>query len=134
MCGQYGMICATSDGGSHWEIVFNEGSSSLSQINIVAPGHAFIKMGSRQLISTHDYGRVWAKVCQFPDSLSITKFRMFDEHYGYVLLVHNESKNTLIGNTINGGKGWNLSYTSELLTNESKISDFAFENAKKGCC
>jgi len=132
MCGQYGMICATSDGGSHWEIVFNEGSSSLSQINIVAPGHAFIKMGSRQLISTHDYGRVWAKVCQFPDSLSITKFRMFDEHYGYVLLVHNESKNTLIGNTINGGKGWNLSYTSELLTNESKISDFAFENAKKG--
>ncbi len=132
MCGQYGMICATNDGGSHWEIVFNEGSSSLSQINIVAPGHAFIKMGNRQLISTHDYGRVWAKVCQFPDSMSITKFRMFDEHYGYVLLVHNESKNTLIGNTINGGKGWNLSYTSELLTNESKISDFAFENAKKG--
>ena len=132
MCGQYGMICATSDGGSHWEIVFNEGTSSLSQINIVAPGQAFIKMGSRQLISTHDYGRVWAKVCQFPDSLSIKRLQMLNRSSGYALLVHATTKKTLLGQTFDGGKNWEIDYTANIFNDTNNVSDMVFENVAMG--
>ncbi len=132
MCGQYGMICATNDGGGHWEIVFNEGSSSLSQINIVAPGHAFIKMGSRQLISTHDYGRVWAKVCQFPDSLSIKRLQMLDASNGYALLVHATTKKTLLGQTFDEGKNWGIDYTDNILNDTATVLDLVFEDMAIG--
>ncbi len=138
MCGEYGTICSTKDGGNNWEICFGPtGSDPFTQICILdSTGKALLRLANSEIIATDNYGEVWSKVYKAPDSLAIHKMQMLNENEGFAIARSTNTGRYKLLATHSSASEWEIVQDS-LFIEEGfwevfELTDIAFMDSQNG--
>ncbi len=130
-CGEWGQIYRTQNGGKSWELVFNDGFNSISEINIINQRQAFLKKEDGVIIHTSNRGISWAKSCQIADSLSLQSFQMLNENNGHMVCRNKATGEYSFWRTKDAAKNWKI-VNNSIFEEGKTIASFSFSDMKNG--
>ncbi len=127
-----GKVFQTTDGGTQWELCFDNNGTSIRQIIVLSESCAWLLRNKREIIGTTDQGDSWFKLYKSPDSLEFERIKMVSETEAYATVSCINTESTYLGKSRDGGKNWTYKNLNKLLNDGSSIYDFAFTNLGQG--
>ena len=121
---QSGLVLQTKNGGKTWTILARLGESYLESIYFVDKKHGWICGENGRVFNTSNGGKNWKLIESFAKSNAFSAVHFFDKNHGFVFGFDIETRQSLIFETLDGGKNW-LNRSAEI-KDKTNLSDAVF--------
>jgi photosystem II stability/assembly factor-like uncharacterized protein len=107
VCGRWGTVLHTADGGKTWTLQLSGTENTLASIHFVDPQNGWAVGGGGTILHTADGGKTWEKQ-KSPVPFYLMKVYFVTPLKGWIV-----GERTHILSTVDGGKTWNIQFKDE---------------------